>query len=137
MPQSVIKVLVHIVFSTKDRIDLIDPQIEEELYKYIHGVAKNNGSRLITGNGTANHSHLLVSLGKVDVPKLIGDIKRSTSLWMKKEGLQQILLAKRLRGLLHRESQVEDVSRYIQAKSTMKASYKNEFRALCRNTRSR
>ena len=134
MPQSVIKVLVHIVFSTKDRIDLIDPQIEEELYKYIHGIVKNNGSRLISGNGTANHSHLLLSLGKVDVPKLIGDIKRSTSLWMKKKGYSKFYWQKGYGAFSIGQSQVEDVSRYIQRQKEHhgKQSYKDEFRTLCR-----
>ena len=88
MSQSLIKILVHIVFSTKDRIDLIPLELESELYKYIHGILENNSARLIIAGGTANHIHLLISIGKTDVPTLIGDIKRSTSLWMKRKGVE-------------------------------------------------
>ncbi len=82
MPQSLFKILIHVVFSTKNRIDLIKPEIETDLFGYIHGIIENNGSKLIIANGTANHVHLLISLGKkVDVPELIGDIKRDSSTW--------------------------------------------------------
>jgi putative transposase len=64
MPQSLVKILVHIVFSTKNRADLIKPESENELYGYIHGIVENNTSKLIIANGTSDHIHLLVSLGK-------------------------------------------------------------------------
>lgn len=80
MPQSLVKILVHIVFSTKDRINLINADIETGLYGYISGIIKNNGARLITANGTPNHSHLLVSLGRNDISELIGAVKRDSSL---------------------------------------------------------
>lgn len=80
MPQSLVKILVHVVFSTKNRLDLIHHQIEKGLYGYIHGIVENQNSKLFLGNGTANHSHLLISLGKtVDVSDLIGHIKRDSS----------------------------------------------------------
>jgi len=69
MPQSLFKMLAHIVFSTKHRTDLIVPEIENDLFGYMHGIVENNGSKLIIAGGTANHVHLLVSLpGKIDGP---------------------------------------------------------------------
>jgi len=134
MPQSLIKILVHIVFSTKARIDLIDPDIEDELYKYIHGIVKNNGARLIIGNGTANHTHLLTSMGKNDVPALVGDIKRSTSIWLKTKGYKKFYWQKGYGAFSIGQSQVEEVSRYIRGQKEHHSgqSYKDEFRALCR-----
>jgi REP element-mobilizing transposase RayT len=87
MPKSLFKVMIHIVFSTKDRADLITPDIEADLFGYIQGIVENNRSKLILINGTTNHVHLLISLGKLaDVPELIGDIKRSSSAWIKTKG---------------------------------------------------
>lgn len=87
MPQSLAKILVHAVFSTKNRENLIHPDIENELYPYIHGILENKGSKLITANGTSNHIHLLFSLGKpLGYSSLIGEIKRSTSIWIKEKG---------------------------------------------------
>ncbi len=86
MPQSLSKIFIQIVFSTKNRVDLIAPEIEDELFRYFHGVIENNGAKLIIANGTANHVHLLISFGKkIDVPEIIGDIKRSSSKWVKRE----------------------------------------------------
>jgi REP element-mobilizing transposase RayT len=84
MPQSLFKMLAHIVFSAKNRADLIAPDIEEALYGYIHGIVENNGSKLIIAGGTANHIHLPISFGKkTDLPALVGDIKRDSSSWIK------------------------------------------------------
>jgi putative transposase len=84
MPQSLVRNLMHVVFSTKNRVDLIVPEIEEGLFGYMHGIVENNKSKLILANGTANHVHLLISLGKViSISELIGDIKRESSVWIK------------------------------------------------------
>jgi putative transposase len=132
MPQSLVKILVHVVFSTKNRVDLIHPEIEAGLYAYIHGIVENNNSKLIIGNGTANHSHLLISLGKtVDVSDLIGHIKRDSSTWMKKhehafywqEGYGAFSIG---------ESQVPRVMKYIaeQKERHSKNTFEDEYRGL-------
>ena len=89
MPQSLVKILVHVVFSTKKRADLIAPEIETGLFGYMHGIVENKKSKLIIANGTTNHIDLLISLGKtVDISELVGDIKRDGSSWIKKQGKQ-------------------------------------------------
>ena len=89
MPQSLVRILIHVVFSTKYRVDSIVPEIENDLFGYVHGIVENNKSRLIAANGTANHVHLLISLGKtVDISQLIGDIKRDSSKWIKTKDAQ-------------------------------------------------
>src|SRR5215203_4036618 len=84
MPQSLVKILVHIVFSTKNRSNWILPEKEKDLYSYISGVVEGNKAKLIIANGTMNHSHFLVSLGRNDVSELIGDMKRDSSSWEKR-----------------------------------------------------
>jgi putative transposase len=84
MPQSLVKILIHAVFSTKNRADLIIPEIEDNLFGYMSGIVENNKSKLILANGTENHIHLLISLGKtLSISELIGDIKRDSSVWIK------------------------------------------------------
>ena len=133
MPQSLIKILVHVVFSTRDRVDLILLKLETELYKYIHGIIENNGAKLIIAGGIANHIHLLISIGKNDVPTLIGDFKLSTSLWMKKKGVAKFYWQKGYGAFSIGQSQVADVSFYIrnQKEHHKELDYKVEFRALC------
>ncbi len=87
MAQTLTSFYFHVVFATKDRIDIIRPDVENELYAYLGGILVKNKSKLLIGNGIQNHVHLLLSLNKnVKVPDLIGDIKRSSSKWIKTKG---------------------------------------------------
>jgi len=134
MPQSLVKILVHIVFSTKDRADLIPPELESGLYGYIHGIVENNGAKLIIPKGTANHSHFLVSLGRNDLSELIGDIKRHSSVWMKEHGCKKFYWQRGYGAFSIGQSQVPKTVSYIrdQKEHHRISSYEDEFRALCR-----
>ncbi len=137
MPQSLVKIIVHVVFSTKDRFDLISPAIEAELFKYISGIVERNGGRLIIGNGTANHIHLLISIGRIDIGNLIGQIKRDTSLWIKKRfPVHSNFYWQRGYGAFSiGQSQIKTVSDYIREQKIHHdrklMSYENEFREMC------
>ena len=60
MAQSLADVILHMVFSTKERLPLIKPAIEEELYQYISGVCKNHNCPVIKINGVEDHIHILL-----------------------------------------------------------------------------
>lgn len=134
MPQSLVKVLIHIVFSTKNRVDMIMPEFEAGMFAYIHGIVENNKSKLIVGNGTMNHIHLLVSLGRtIDISELIGNIKRSSSLWVKSQGTYPNFYWQKGYGAFSiGQSQVPDVKRYIEDRKAHHAEkdFKTEFRSL-------
>lgn len=138
MPQSLVKIIVHIVFSTKDRKDLIYPSIEKNLFRYISGVVTGNNARLIICNGTMNHIHLLISLGRADVAELVGDIKRSSSLWIKKQNseFKDFYWQKGYGAFSVGQSQILDVSSYIRDQKIHHLkkdhTYEDEFRQLCR-----
>ena len=59
MAQTFVRMLVHLVFSTKHRKDLILPDIEASLHAYMTGTLKNLGCSCLIVNGTANHVHTL------------------------------------------------------------------------------
>lgn len=127
--------LVHIIFSTKNRADLIVPEIENDLFGYLHGIVENNGAKLIIANGTANHIHLLVSLPKKsDLPELIGDIKRGSSSWIKKQSTRfdDFYWQKGYGAFSIGQSQVEVLTNYIKRQKAhhAKQDFKDEFRAL-------
>ncbi len=87
MAQTLVQMFIHIVFSTKNRADMITPEIETELFAYIGGIAVNNNSKLIAAGGTANHVHLLLLLSKkIELSEIVGDIKRNSSRWIKTKG---------------------------------------------------
>ncbi|HZW10988.1 MAG TPA: IS200/IS605 family transposase [Phycisphaerales bacterium] len=79
--------LIHFIFSTKDRDALITREIEPELYAYIGGICRSTGSVLLDANGNVDHIHLLVSLGKtISVADLMLQVKRDSSSWIKTKG---------------------------------------------------
>lgn len=87
MAQTLTEFYFHLIFSTKNREKLIRRDIEDEFYAYIGGILNNHSSKLLIGNGTENHSHLLLSLNKnLKFPDLVGDVKRSSSKWLKTKG---------------------------------------------------
>jgi REP element-mobilizing transposase RayT len=84
MAQTLVSLMVHVVFSTKHRAELITPEIETDLFAFMAGIVKNHDSRLLAANGTANHVHLLISQSKnVALSHLIQELKKSTSRWIK------------------------------------------------------
>ncbi|MBV9241387.1 MAG: IS200/IS605 family transposase [Acidobacteria bacterium] len=133
MSQSLVKILVHVVFSTKDRKNLIAARLEDELYRVLHGLFEKHNAKLITANGTADHIHLLISIGKNDVSVLIGAIKRATSTWMKSKGVLDFYWQRGYGAFSVSQSNVDAVIRYIGRQKERHANqdFKDEFRNLC------
>ena len=87
MAQTLVSMLIHVVFSTKHREDFITPEIEDDLYAYLGGAARKQQSRLLAAGGTANHVHLLLSQSKnVALSPLIAELKKGSSVWIKTKG---------------------------------------------------
>jgi REP element-mobilizing transposase RayT len=87
MAQSLSNILVHIIFSTKNRHPFIQKDIEERLYQYISAICNNQKCPIHQINGMADHIHILLSLGRMAcVSKLVGDIKAYSSRWIKEQG---------------------------------------------------
>ena len=87
MAQTLVSLMVHVIFSTKNREPFITPEIESELFAYMGGILKNHESRLLDAGGTADHVHLLVSQSKnMSISSLMKDVKKDSSLWIKTKG---------------------------------------------------
>ncbi|WP_240928353.1 IS200/IS605 family transposase [Maribellus sediminis] len=84
MPQSLSKVYVHITFSTKGRLKLIDENIQERLFDYLGGICKGLDCNPVKVGGYQNHVHVLCSLSrKVTQSELLEQLKRQSSKWIK------------------------------------------------------
>ena len=78
-------VLVHCVFSTKNRADII-PDCEA-LWRYLAVLAKDNQITLLAAGGTKNHVHLLMALPPVaPLAKVMKEMKGSSSRWLHEHG---------------------------------------------------
>src|SRR5882757_5601490 len=80
MANTYTQIYVQIVFAVEGRQSLIKPQYQEEVYKYIAGITRNQGEKLIAINGMSDHIHVLVGL-KPDIAlsDLVRDVKASSS----------------------------------------------------------
>lgn len=62
MSHTYISDLVHVVFSTKNRRNVIPADPHERLWSFLGGIARKNGFKAIAIGGTENHVHALLSL---------------------------------------------------------------------------
>ncbi len=89
MPQSFHTIPIHLVWSTKHRLPHIEPEIEIELYKYMASIFREYDSPALIINGSADHVHILSMLSRtVTLAKLIEEVKKSSSKWIKTKGDQ-------------------------------------------------
>lgn len=87
MAQTLTSLLIHVVFSTKDRRHLINREMELPLHSYMAGTLLNLGSPCLAIGGTSNHVHILISFSKkLALSTAIGELKKSSSKWMKSQG---------------------------------------------------
>jgi putative transposase len=87
MPQSLSAILIHLVFSTKNREPFITPTIETELHPYMAKIFRELKSPSLTIDGTSDHIHILFSLGRViKVADLVEEVKTESSKWIKTKG---------------------------------------------------
>ena len=74
---------IHCVFSTKERVPVLNPDIRERLWPYIGGIAKQNGMIPKCIGGVSDHVHLLVTLPTTfAVAKAVQLIKAGSSAWI-------------------------------------------------------
>jgi putative transposase len=137
MAQTLVSLYVHVIFSTKNRAELIAPTIEPELFAYIGGILNSNKSKLIAAGGTKDHIHLLISLSKnLRLSEIIGDIKRDSSIWIKKQDtqFQNFHWQDGYGAFSIGCSQIEIVKSYIARQKIKHASinFKDEFRGFLR-----
>jgi REP element-mobilizing transposase RayT len=87
MAQSLSNVLLHLVFSTKNRRPWMNVELDEQLAKYIAGTCRNLGCPSHKIGGTDDHIHIACSLSRtMAISKLLEEIKVGSSKWIKTKG---------------------------------------------------
>ncbi|MBI3270014.1 MAG: IS200/IS605 family transposase [Planctomycetes bacterium] len=87
MPQSHARVLIHVVFSTKDRRAWIHREIEADLFAYLAATLKALGSPALLVGGTDDHVHILCSMSRtLAIADLVEEVKSGSSKWIKTKG---------------------------------------------------
>ena len=84
MPQSLSRIIVHLVFSTKNREPFILPEHRERMFNYLGGTLNALGCPAIRVGGHSDHVHLLFVLGRtMSVSKVVEELKKESSKWAK------------------------------------------------------
>ncbi len=135
MPQSLAKIYVHIIFSTKDRFPCLTKEVCDELYPYIATVLKSEDCFPEMIGGIEDHVHILCTLSKnVSLAKLVKEIKISTSQFLKNKGVAhgRFCWQPGYGAFSVAQSSFAKTVRYIQNQFEhhKKMNFKDEFRAL-------
>ncbi len=133
MPQSLSSVLIHLIFSTKNREPFITPSIELELHPYLAKVFRELKSPSLAINGMPDHIHVLFSLARViTIAELLQEVKTETSKWIKTKGsrFNNFHWQRGYGAFSIGQSQVKEVKRYIdgQKEHHRRVTFQEEYR---------
>jgi REP element-mobilizing transposase RayT len=135
MAQSLSNVLIHLVFSTKNRHPWLRVEIENELTKYIAGTCRELVSPTHKIGAFDDHVHIACSLGRtISISKLVEEIKTGSSKWIKTKGnaFNGFAWQNGYGAFSIGQSQLDDLRGYIanQREHHRKKSFQEEFREL-------
>ncbi|HEY1272593.1 MAG TPA: IS200/IS605 family transposase [Terriglobales bacterium] len=122
--------LIHCVFSTKHRRDLISEDLQPRLWSYLGGIARTNGFKAIAIEGTRNHSHVLLSLpATMALAKAVQLLKGGSSKWINEIEGGHFAWQEGYGAFTLGISQQADTIRYIncQGEHHKKRSFEEEF----------
>ncbi len=138
MPQSLVQVYLHLVFSTKHRRPLLqDRGFRDRTHRYLAGICSNLKCPALLVGGVEDHVHLLCRLGQnLEIASLIRDLKRDSSKWIKAEQprLSDFYWQAGYGAFSISPSHVDALKQYIadQEKHHRRESFQDEFRRLCK-----
>lgn len=86
MPQSLSSLLIHLVFSTKNREPWIFPEIRSDFHAAMAMMIRTDGGEAYRVGGTADHVHLAIQLGRTQtIADVVKKLKRSSAVWYKSQ----------------------------------------------------
>jgi putative transposase len=133
MPQSLSRILVHLIFSTKNRVPVLAPAIRAELYPYLATVLRDNDCPMLRVGGVEDHVHLFFGLSRtLSIAKMVEIVKTSSSKWIKTKGpeLAQFHWQHGYGAFSVGQSDVDAVIQYIdtQEEHHRRSSFQDELR---------
>lgn len=135
MPQSLSRVIIHLVFSTKNREPLLTPDRREPLFAYLAGALTGLNCPPIRVGGVEDHVHLLFGLARtVSTSQVVEEIKKESSKWAKMHVHPCFYWQNGYGAFSVSPSNVEQVDTYVanQEAHHRTITFQDEFRALLR-----
>jgi REP element-mobilizing transposase RayT len=132
MPNTYTQIYIHIVFAVKGRQNLIQKNWEDELHKYICGIANSKEQKVYAIGGVGDHIHLLVSIKPdIAISDLVRDIKANSSRWINEKHfvMNKFQWQEGYGAFSYSKSQLDNVIAYInnQEQHHKTKSFKEEY----------
>ena len=137
MPQSLSKVILHIIFSTKNREPWLDSRVRPRMHGYLATICRDLGAELVQVGGVADHVHIVTTLPRtVSQAQIVEQIKKTSSKWIKEfDACYRSFFWQRGYGVFSvSPSQLESVLQYIEGQQEhhRTRTFQEEYRALLR-----
>ena len=89
MAQSLAKIYVHLIFSTKNRERILPDEVRPDLHAYLGGTLKGLGCFPVEINTEPEHLHALFLLVRTEaLSDVVGHLTKSSNDWLRSRGPQ-------------------------------------------------
>jgi REP element-mobilizing transposase RayT len=134
MPQSLAKIYIHLIFSTKNRERILPDGIRNDLHAYMGGFLNGLGCNPIEINSEPDRVHVLFLMARTEtISNVVGQVKKSANDWLRAQGpaFSNFFWQGGYGAFSVSQSAVEEVRAYIrtQREHHQKSSFQDEFRA--------
>jgi len=122
--------VLHLIFSTKDRQPLITAEIRADLFAYLGGIIREIRGTALIINGTADHVHMLIRIRPAQAAAEIARVvKANSSRWLHEKYDLRFAWQTGYGAFSVSESNVPTVSRYIatQEEHHKKFTFQEEY----------
>lgn len=138
MANTYTQIYIHVVFAVEGRQNLISPEHNDELQKYISGIVSGQNHKLITINNLPDHLHLLIGMRPdSSLSDLVRAVKAGSSKFINEKHwvIGRFSWQEGFGAFSHSRSQLGTVIRYIENQQNhhAKKSFREEYIALLEN----
>jgi putative transposase len=131
-------VVLHFIFSTKNRLPIITSENRVDLFAYLGGIVRDIGATALIVNGTADHVHMLVRIRPAQSPaEIVRVVKANSSRWIREKNRRRFAWQTGYGVFGVSESNVAEVSRYIaeQEKHHKERTFQDEYVAFLKRNK--
>jgi REP element-mobilizing transposase RayT len=137
MPQSLSNVILHIIFSTKNREPWLDSAIRPRMHAYLATICRNLGGEACRAEGVSDHVHIVTTLPRtLSQAQMIEQIKKASSKWIKplESRYRAFFWQRGYAALSVSPSQLDAVMQYLQIQDEhhKTRTFQEEYRELLR-----
>ncbi|MDP1725973.1 MAG: IS200/IS605 family transposase [Bacteroidota bacterium] len=132
MPGTFSQLYVQIIFAVKGRNSFIHPIWEEQMFKYMSGIVKNKGQKMLAINGMPDHIHFLIGMKPACcLSDLVREVKKASNSFIKEKKFSQFMFQwqEGYGAFSYSHSNLDRIIRYImnQKEHHKLRTFKDEF----------